>query len=212
MPDRYGKIMGKVEVTPEMQARILDNLSRMDLEKTAEPPARRRKTITFPKIVSLAACLVVLVAGAFVLRGYFTQPPAPPPLQTGVPVPYDNTGELCAAAGFELLLPTALPKGMEVESCTLLGDGTAEVIYSNGTETLTWRMAEGDGDISGDYEEYPVVDEVAMGGYDVTLKGDKEGYRLAVWTDGAHAFALAASEPMPQQVWAEIIASLQPRR
>lgn len=213
--NRYHKIMDKVKVTLEMEERILHNISQTNLDSVEElPVGHRKKVITFPKVLSLAACLVVLVAGAFALRGVLGQGPVEPvvqpPFQVVSPEEYNSPEALCEAAGFPLLLPTALPEGMEARSYTLLADGTAEVIYSGGGNTLTYRMAKGEGDISGDYSEYPVVEETEIGGYPVTLQGDEGGFSLAVWMDGESTFALTSDEPVPKETLALVIQSLQP--
>lgn len=211
MGNRYTKIMEKIHVTPEMEARVLRNLSRVDLGAQAGPTKKKKKTLSFPKILSLAACLLILVAGALTLRSVLTrQPVDPPPLQVGAPVQYEDAKALCEAVGFDLLAPTQLPEGMQAETYTLLGNGIAEVSYSDGMDVLTYRMAVGTDDISGDYTEYPAVDVVSVSGQDVTMKGDVDGYYTATWTDGEYTFAVSSTRAMTQAEVEGIIVSLAP--
>ena len=63
--------------------------------------------------------------------------------------------------------------------------------------TVTYRMAEGTEDVSGDYNAYPWTAETEADGVTVTLKGQEEdAVLLAVWTDGQYSYALACSAPL----------------
>lgn len=71
-----------------------------------------------------------------------------------------------------------------------------ELWYQSGEETICVRKEPGDGDISGDYTVYShcAVQEVA--GRQMTLKGEGERIHVALWTQGAYAYAVTASRGM----------------
>ncbi len=61
--------------------------------------------------------------------------------------------------------------------------GEAEGIYI--------RKGRGHQDISGDYNEYAVIDQVDVDGKTVTMKGfEKDQYNLAIWIDGDYSYSI----------------------
>lgn len=72
--------------------------------------------------------------------------------------------------------------------------GLLEVIFENGGESITFRKAAGDEDISGDYNEYAQVETVDG----VTLKGENGMFSLAVWSSGGYTYAVSVHEAVSQ--------------
>lgn len=72
--------------------------------------------------------------------------------------------------------------------------GLLEVIFENGEESITFRKAGGDGDISGDYNDYAQVETVDG----VTLKGENGKFALAVWNRDGYTYAVSVYEPVSQ--------------
>lgn len=98
-----------------------------------------------------------------------------------------------------------------MESASLIMGSLAQVVYTDGTDTITYRMAEGAEDVSGDYNAYPWTEEADLDGITVTLKGQQEGaVLLAVWTDGAYSYAISCSTPLTAEQAAAIAASVAP--
>ena len=154
-------------------------------------------SLSFSAPVAAAACLCLVIAGLAVIPSW-SGPAAGPPVQVTNPmVQSEDLEALRAAAPFALSVPTDLPEGWKVESTTLIGGTLAQVVYSDGTNTVTYRMAEGTEDVSGDYNAYPWTAETEADGVTVTLKGQEEdAVLLAVWTDGQYSYALACSAPL----------------
>ena len=154
-------------------------------------------SLSFSAPVAGAACLCLVIAGLAVIPSW-SGPAAGPPVQVTNPmVQSEDLEALRAAAPFALSVPTDLPEGWKVESTTLIGGTLAQVVYSDGTNTVTYRMAEGTEDVSGDYNAYPWTAETEADGVTVTLKGQEEdAVLLAVWTDGQYSYALACSVPL----------------
>lgn len=193
--NRYSAAMEKLHVTPDERERLLDRaLERAQRRETAPrvTPARRRWAP-----LAAAACLCLVIAGLAVIPSW-SGPAADPPVQVTNPmVQSEDLKALRAAAPFALSVPTDLPEGWKVESATLIGGTLAQVVYSDGTNTVTYRMAEGTEDVSGDYNAYPWTAETEADGVTVTLKGQEEdAVLLAVWTDGQYSYALACSVPL----------------
>ena len=72
-------------------------------------------------------------------------------------------------------------------------------------QTAVFRKSPGSGDISGNYEDFETVSEVAVSPYVVTLKGQAGAYRLALWSDGEFAYSLQFSSALPEQDWVDLL-------
>lgn len=84
---------------------------------------------------------------------------------------------------------------MTVVACTDRGD----------VQTLI-RKAPGEEDISGDYNVYDTMTEKTAGKISVTLKGDGDGYVLALWTADGYSYALSLENPVTEEELLEILA------
>ncbi len=120
----------------------------------------------------------------------------------GMPNPfteYDNPAALTEQMGFPMMEIGALPE--DITETVYIGSnfGLAQVLYLNEDgECLRLRQEKGNGDISGDYNDYPKVKTVTPGAVTYTLKGGAEGYYLALWEDQGYAFSLSSEEAVSE--------------
>ena len=84
----------------------------------------------------------------------------------------------------------------------------AEITYSNDQEKLVYRKAVGEDDISGDYNEYSKEKKCIIGQYEVTIKGNKSGFTLAIWTKDGYSYSLDLSRSASEDEILEIIKNL----
>ena len=99
-----------------------------------------------------------------------------------------DMGSLAAAeeaVGFTLTLPESIVP----ENFIVISDETLEAVFDGGYI----RKALGDGDISGDYNEYGEIRTVAADGREVTLKGNAGKVMLAIWTHGDYTYCVGVS-------------------
>ena len=82
-----------------------------------------------------------------------------------------------------------------------------ELFYTDGNGGgVSVRKAAGDGDISGDYNEYAAVTTTSVEDAQVTLKGGApDSYTLALWSSGGYSYSLSLSSPLPESAWIELI-------
>ena len=71
---KYEQIMDKIEVTPEMRQRVLRNVG-------AEQAKQKKRQLT-RRLVTLAACLAIVVCCWYVWKPKQTDPPVRPSLST----------------------------------------------------------------------------------------------------------------------------------
>lgn len=199
----YRRIMDAVTVTPEVERRVLAGL-RTALE-TGQKPALRRWQ---PRLAACAA-LVICAAAGFPLWLDSRTPAETPPVQvTWSAQQFESTGELAEQLSYPLLLPAWLPEGYALESARCLQGELAEICWQADGQTITYRMAPGDGDISGDFTAYGWEEELTAGTYAVTCKGEEGLVFLAVWSDGTYSFSLHASAGLTVDQVTALIESL----
>ena len=201
---KYDEVMEKLEVTPEMRARILQNVE----TQMAEP---RKKPNRLRRFAALAACLAVLLVGAVALPKLISGP-APEESETMIAngmVEVTSRDELSEAVGFPVKSANALPFFPQSIYYTSYWGDMAQIDYANGGSTACFRQSLGEEDNSGDWNEYPAQESLTVNGCAVTLKGEANSYTLAIWQDGTYSYSLSLSAGQPASVWAELIEGVQ---
>ena len=139
--------------------------------------------------------------------GRQTAPPAAQTPAAGTPAagddaqvtnPYEDLPDAAALAsrlGYTPKLPQTLPAGFSESGAALIGGRLAQVEYTDGAATVSYRTAKGTDDVSGDYNSYSEQSTENS----VTLKGDGGQISLAVWKDDASSYALSFSPGVTKQ-------------
>lgn len=201
---KYDEVMEKLEVTPEMRARILQNVESQMAEPCKKPNRLRR-------FAALAACLAVLLVGAMALPKFISSP-VPEESETMIAngmVEVTSKEELSEAVGFPVKSAQSLPFFPQSIYYTSYWGEMAQIDYANGGSTACFRQSLGEEDNSGDWSEYPAQKSLTVNGCAVTLKGEADSYTLAIWQDGTYSYSLSLSAGQPASVWAELIEGVQ---
>ena len=197
---KYDEVMEKLEVTPEMRARILQNVKTQMAEPCKKPNRLRR-------FAALAACLAVLLVGAMVLPKFISSP-VPEESETMVAngmVEVTSKEELSEAVGFPVKSAQSLPFFPQSIYYTSYWGDMAQIDYANGGSTACFRQSLGEEDNSGDWNEYPAQESLTVNGCAVTLKGERDSYTLGIWSDGTYSYSLSLSAGQPASVWESIV-------
>lgn len=200
MKSKYKDVMEHVEVTAEMQDRIMKNLHSVDFGKK-----QGNGMVNSRKYISIAACLVLLLVGAFFMRNM-----TKPPIQV-VPdiVEYTSSDELSKGVGFMVREVRTLPFDAHRIQYFAYWKKLAHIVYEGNENTLIFRMSAGSDDISGDYNNYNDVKSFKLGNNAVTLKGNLKQYNLAVWEADGYSFSVNASTGIPEQELLKVVQSVQ---
>ena len=197
---KYDEVMEKLEVTPEMRARILRNVEAQMVEPRKKPNRLRR-------FAALAACLAILLVGAAALPKLISSP-TPEESETTIAngmVEVASKEELSEAVGFPVKSAQSLPFFPQSIYYTSYWGEMAQIDYANGGSMACFRQSLGEEDNSGDWSEYPAQKSLTVNGCAVTLKGEADSYTLAIWQDGTYSYSLSLSAGQPASVWAELI-------
>ena len=223
MSRSYREAMEHIQVTPAMRERILQNLSRAE----KQPAKKAGQLIPWKQVLSLAACAAVLVVGVTALphsgelgssseSGLENNSESIVSWQEGMvgtaapAQEYTSLEALSAAAGFAVQEPQKLPFAVQETSYTLLFGELAQVEQTGAEgEKLLYRVSQEAGDNSGDYTIYSVEEQQTIGGVIVMLKGDADGFRLAVWQEGTFSYSLSSSQSLSLKQMQALIESVQ---
>ena len=197
---KYDEVMEKLEVTPEMRARILQNVETQMAEPCKKPHRLRR-------FAALAACLAILLVGAAALPKLISSP-TPEESETTIAngmVEVASKEELSEAVGFPVKSAQSLPFFPQSIYYISYWGEMAQIDYANGGSTACFRQSLGEEDNSGDWSEYPAQKSLTVNGCAVTLKGEADSYTLAIWQDGTYSYSLSLSAGQPASVWESIV-------
>ena len=197
---KYDEVMEKLEVTPEMRARILQNVKTQMAEPCKKPNRLRR-------FAALAACLAVLLMGAMALPKFISSP-VPEESETMVAngmVEVTSKEELSEAVGFPVKSAQSLPFFPQSIYYTSYWGEMAQIDYANGGSMACFRQSLGEEANSGDWSEYPAQKSLTVNGCAVTLKGERDSYTLGIWSDGTYSYSLSLSAGQPASVWESIV-------
>lgn len=203
MSSKYDQIMEHVHVTPQMRTRIL---------KSASTPADKKINLSFParagKHLLLAACMVLIMGLGLILPRILRNKQEEGPLVTAPINGMEEAGSLVQleqAVGFEIREPR-LPFTAEKQIYTSLWGTIAQIQYEDTSQNALFRQSKGEEDNSGDYNVYDQSLTISLdSGGTLTLKGDKSGFVLGIWTEDGYSFSLNLSEPVSQVQWMNIL-------
>lgn len=132
---------------------------------------------------------------------------------TQIPNPftsYESIDELQKALCFNAIVPSYLPDGYKIDDISAIGNDFMQIIYHDANDNrLSYRMAKGSEDISGDYNVYDDTDTIAAGDYEVTIKGSGGKYNCALWNDGETAYSIGSSEGLGRDQMQDIAAGIR---
>ena len=206
---KYDELMKHIEVTPEMQERILKNIKAEEYQSTSSSKViqfRQRK-----KMISVAACFIVLLIGVITIPMINKSKPdnqlSTDYIQSEI-IETDTLESLIESVGFEIEQIDTLP--FEVNSIIYKNywNELAEVIYQGETQKAVYRKGIGELNVSGDYNTYEDELSYDVDGSSVVLKGIRESYTLAIWFDQGFSYSLSLNEGMRVEEWTFIIESV----
>lgn len=204
--NRYDKVMSKINVTPEMHDRIMKNIRETDFQTE---PKRIIFFSHYKKYLSIAACLMVCIAGMLFVPNLINVDQEPPVQVVPDITTYSSKDELAAHVDFEVKEVHDIPFKVEQVEYTAYGKTMAQISYQGDENRMTFRMSTMDGDISGDYTQYEEEKNYALDGYNIALSGNNGRYELAVWRDGEFSYALQMDIGVAEDTMLQMIQSVK---
>lgn len=190
LKNRYNQAMEKIKVTNEMQERILKGVNETDFHKSSQS---KNRFFLQKKYLMAAACLVIFLASIVTVPNLLQIEKEPNTQVIPNSMNYDTKEELINAVGFEIYDIKEVPFEIKQTTYTAFGTDLAEILYEGEEERVFFRMSRGEDDNSGDYTEYSVVDQILVDNQKITIKGEKDGYNLAIWEDNGYSYSIYSS-------------------
>lgn len=193
----YANILKKAAAQKENQSFIEEKAEMNDVPQ-------KRRTIPLWRWGSLAACLAIVVAVSFALPKLFNSTEQNPPLvMVGSPIE-----DVSGVQDFEKLGFTIdAPEGAEDVSYHILDGEIAQVIFSLGGKTYTYRAAKLDWDFSGVSGE--AVGSVSLSAeYDAVLDRLSPDVWRAHWSRDGISFYLTNTTGADEETVTTVVESL----
>lgn len=105
-------------------------------------------------------------------------------------VEYKNIDEAKENLSFSVLIPTELPEGYIITRVSTISNEIFQVDYSNGKNEITYRMATGTEDISGDYNVYDFTEKVTFGDINAKVMGNGDSASKITWNKDGNTFSI----------------------
>ena len=201
---KYNEVMNRVSVSEEMKGRVLANV-----EEHFEAAKRKNRRLWYSIVTTAAAVAVIMIV---IQPWNKTQTVTPPQVGessfdlAGIyqEMDFASAEELSAAVGFEVPEMSELPFTVkETAYCQVTDFG--EIRYYGEEESLIQIKSLGLEDNSGDYNEHPVVEPVQKDDHVIMLKGDKDGFTLAIWNDKTYSYSLLSSQPLTKEEMMKLV-------
>ena len=205
---KYNEIMGKIEVTDEMQSRILKNVGNHFSGRKS--PRRKLWYPVFGGVAAAAMLMLIIRPWEGSNAPVGQNPPITgnqPPImeQGGFGEEYSSAEELSKAVGFDMFELNNLPFKAKETNYIAIDKDFAEINYSGEENSLTYRKSVGTEDNSGDYNVYDYSGEIEINKIKVTVKGEAESLKLAFWTDGKYSYSISLDKAVTQKEMKDLI-------
>ncbi len=206
---KYDELMEQVKLTDEARTRILEHIQTADV--TADHAPKVRSLPPYRNYLAAAACVAILLLGAVTVPERMKEDQPQKPFVGEVQVLPDfaaaaSAEELSELVGFPVEELEELPFEAADVTYTAYAKTIAEIKYSAGDQSATFRKSMGNGDNSGCYDSYAVQEPFESGTYTGTLKGNVEDeFTLAVWTDDEASYSLYLTQARSKAEWMNLI-------
>lgn len=159
-------------------------------------------------VVALAVVGTLVTGGAYANDQVATSTAMVGETMVGMPSPIREYNSLPIAlrdVGFLPPLPATLLPGYTVTGITTISNEVVQMHMNprvsgpNSPQEITYRVARGSEDISGDYNKYKMKKTKKVDGMKVTFKGDKKMVSLATWTNQGYTFSYHFGKPVTME-------------
>ena len=110
-------------------------------------------------------------------------------------VEYNSVDELKENVNINAKMPDKI-KSYKSYSYSVAFSNMVEIQYSNGSDNILYRLEKGEvaEDISGDYNNYENIKKLTVDNTEVTIKGNEDVYKVAVWYKNGVNYSLSSEQ------------------
>lgn len=131
-----------------------------------------------------------------------------------IPNPFTDCATLSEASaktGFDFSVPDSIDD-YQKDLIQTMDNEMIQVFYSTDSQTeaeILLRKSTETGDISGDYNDYPSVENTQIDSLDVTLKGDGTSYSLALFEKNGYSYSIYSSQGLDLSTMEQLVQTIQ---
>ncbi|MFL0269198.1 DUF4367 domain-containing protein [Candidatus Clostridium radicumherbarum] len=225
--NKYHSAMEKIKVSPQMEERILKNITSKN-ELNIE--TKKQQKYKWMRPFGIAAGCAVVIGAIFIYPSIMNNNDVSQHIQRNqsannsngtntkpggqVLIPYqivntEGIEELKKVVPFQLQIPGKLPTGYKIDKTSVISRELAQIIYTDGSNEIIYREAKGAKDISGDYRAYEESNVAGIGDAKVVFKGNKSMINLATWAKDGSSYSLSFSKGIEKEEVISIIKSMK---
>ena len=110
-------------------------------------------------------------------------------------VEYNSVDELKENVNINAKIPDKI-RNYKSYSYSVAFSNMAEIQYSNGSNNILYRLEKGEvaEDIRGDYNEYENIKKLTVDNTKVTIKGNENSYKVAIWYKNGVNYSLSSEQ------------------
>ncbi len=110
-------------------------------------------------------------------------------------VEYNSVDELKENVNINAKIPDKI-RNYKSYSYSVAFSNMAEIQYSNGSNNILYRLEKGEvaEDIRGDYNEYENIKKLTVDNTKVTIKGNEDAYKVAIWYKNGVNYSLSSEQ------------------
>lgn len=120
---------------------------------------------------------------------------------------FDTIEDAQKVLKFKVTVPKELLGKYNIKYINTISRDLFQICYINKQNDITFRMGQGSGDISGDYNNYKTNTNVNINGSNVKLKGDDNLIKVATWSVNDMSYSISVNDGMKQDDIINIIKS-----
>lgn len=115
-------------------------------------------------------------------------------------VEYNSVDELKENVNINAKIPDKI-RNYKSYSYSVAFSNMAEIQYSNGSNNILYRLEKGEvaEDIRGDYNEYENIKKLTVDNTKVTIKGNENSYKVAVWYKNGVNYSLSTEQGLKME-------------
>ncbi|MDR3595531.1 stalk domain-containing protein [Clostridium sp.] len=120
---------------------------------------------------------------------------------------FDTIEDAQKALKFKVTVPKELLGKYNIKYISTISRDLFQICYINKQNDILFRMGQGIGDVSGDYNNYKINTIVNINGSNVQLKGDDKLIKVAAWSANGMSYSISVNDGMKQDDIINIIKS-----
>lgn len=120
---------------------------------------------------------------------------------------FDTIEDAQKALKFKVTVPKELLGKYNIKYINTISRDLFQICYVNKQNDIIFRMGQGIGDVSGDYNDYKINTIVNINGSNIKLKGDDKLINVATWSVNDMSYSISVNDGMKQDDIINIIKS-----